>query len=96
VTLRVRTLGLVAPAALVVGLAGCGASGEAGTEGPVVVLAAASLTGAFTELAASFEADNPGTTVTLSFAASSALAQQVLSGAPRTCSPRRAPRRWRR
>jgi molybdate transport system substrate-binding protein len=82
VTLRVRTLRLAAPAALVVGLAGCGASSEAGTEGPLVVLAAASLTGAFTELAASFEADNPGTTVTLSFAASSALAQQVLSGAP--------------
>ena len=51
-------------------------------EGDVVVLAAASLTESFSQLGADFEAENPGVTVTFSFGASSALAQQVVSGAP--------------
>jgi len=46
------------------------------------VLAAASLTETFTQLGAEFEAENPGVTVIFSFGASSALAQQVVSGAP--------------
>ena len=50
--------------------------------GEVTVLAAASLTGAFTELGKGFEAANPGTRVRFSFAASSALATQVNQGAP--------------
>jgi len=50
--------------------------------GTLVVLAAASLTDVFTELAAQLEAENPGLTVETSFAASSALATQVVSGAP--------------
>jgi molybdate transport system substrate-binding protein len=50
--------------------------------GEITVLAAASLTEAFTALGSAFEADHPGTKVTFSFGASSALAQQVLQGAP--------------
>lgn len=61
-------------------LTGCG-GGAAGTD-TVTVFAAASLTDSFTELAASFEAANPGITVELSFAASSELATQIAEGAP--------------
>ena len=50
--------------------------------GGVTVLAAASLTEAFTELGRTFDAENPGVKMTFSFGASSALAQQALEGAP--------------
>jgi molybdate transport system substrate-binding protein len=50
--------------------------------GTITVFAAASLTESFTRLAGQFEDANPGVTVTLSFASSSALATQVVSGAP--------------
>jgi len=50
--------------------------------GDVVVFAAASLTGAFTELKKDFEATYPGVTVKLSFGASSTLAQNLIQGAP--------------
>jgi molybdate transport system substrate-binding protein len=50
--------------------------------GAITVLAASSLTGTFTTLGAQFEAANPGTTVTLSFGASSGLATQIGAGAP--------------
>ena len=50
--------------------------------GNVVVLAAASLTGSFTAVKTAFEAAHPGTSVTLSFGASSTLATQVVQGAP--------------
>jgi len=78
-------------------LAGCGSSGSGGTaggtastspsssasvSGDITVLAAASLTGSFTTLGQQFEAAHPGVQVTLSFAASSALATQITSGAP--------------
>lgn len=71
-------------------LAGCGtgddpASGGAadgrGT-GAVTVFAAASLTESFTRIGKEFEAANPGSTVTLNFAGSSALANQINQGAP--------------
>lgn len=75
--------------------AGCGSSTKSSTaaggsasasasagSGTVTVLAAASLKEAFTTLAARFRAAHPGITVKLSFGASSALAQQILSGAP--------------
>jgi len=58
------------------------APGGGGLQGEVVVLAAASLTGTLEGLARTFEAEHPGTRVTTSFAGSSALAQQVLAGAP--------------
>ncbi len=75
-------------------LAGCGGSGTAtgasptaatsgtGVTGTVTVFAAASLTGAFTQLGKDFQAANPGTTVTFNFAGSSALATQINQGAP--------------
>lgn len=67
----------------VVGLlgAGCGDGGEGEGSG-IVVFAAASLTDAFEEAAAAFEAANPDATVELSFAGSSALREQILEGAP--------------
>ncbi len=55
---------------------------EAALEGTISVFAAASLTDAFGEIGDAFEAANPGVTVELNFAASSALREQILSGAP--------------
>lgn len=61
--------------------AGARPSGASGVTGEVTVLAAASLTTAFTTLADSFEKANPGTTVRLSFGSSTTLAQQIAQGA---------------
>jgi molybdate transport system substrate-binding protein len=66
-------------AALLV-LPGCGSDPSRPTT--LDVLAAASLTGAFEELAEELEADHPDIDVRLSFGSSAALAQQVLEGAP--------------
>lgn len=70
-------------------LPGCAATGQAvNNDGgasqrrALTILAAASLKAAFTELAGKFEADNPGTEVTLSFAGSADLATQITQGAP--------------
>jgi molybdate transport system substrate-binding protein len=79
-------------------VAGCGSGsgaapattahpGNAGNQGSAVsgtitVLAAASLQGSFGTLAKQFEAAHPGTRVKLSFGASSALALQIIQGAP--------------
>ena len=46
------------------------------------VFAASSLTDAFTEIGKSFEAANPGVTVTFNFAGSQALRTQIEEGAP--------------
>jgi molybdate transport system substrate-binding protein len=46
------------------------------------VLAAASLTSAFKELGAQFEANHPGVTIQFNFAGSQQLAQQLVQGAP--------------
>jgi molybdate transport system substrate-binding protein len=51
-------------------------------EGSITVFAAASLKATFTELAAQFEAEHPGTTVELNFAGSSDLVTQITEGAP--------------
>ncbi|MBK7724589.1 MAG: molybdate ABC transporter substrate-binding protein [Dehalococcoidia bacterium] len=73
--------------ALLVGAAlsaccGNGSDGAPGTiDGEITVFAASSLSEAFKE-AAAFEKANPGTEVTFSFAASSALAVQINEGAP--------------
>jgi len=48
----------------------------------LTVFAAASLTDAFTEIAAKFEIANPGVDVTLNFAGSQALRTQIEEGAP--------------
>ena len=67
-------------------VAGCSGQGEAEDRsagaGTITVFAAASLTEAFTTIARDLEAEVPGTTVVLNLGASSALAQQVVSGAP--------------
>ncbi|MEV4497429.1 molybdate ABC transporter substrate-binding protein [Micromonospora arborensis] len=83
-----RTMVAALVAALTV--TGCGAgderaSGGAGdgrVTGAVTVFAAASLTESFTRIGKDFEAANPGSTVTLNFAGSSALANQINQGAP--------------
>ena len=66
------------------GAASGAASGSASpsVSGDITVLAAASLTESFTTLGQQFEAAHPGVKVNLSFAASSALATQITSGAP--------------
>ena len=84
--------GRILPAAtllLAAVLSGCAVTGSApGTGsgakpgGTITVFAAASLKATFTQLAHTFEAENPGTTVTLSFAGSSDLASQISQGAP--------------
>lgn len=64
--------------------AGCsGGDGERGEDSTTItVLAAASLTGAFTELADRFEDEHPGVEVRLAFDSSATLAQQAVEGAP--------------
>jgi molybdate transport system substrate-binding protein len=59
-----------------IGLA-CGA-GAPDAGGTITVFAAASLTEAFTDIGAAFEAAKPGTDVRFAFAASSDLARQLL------------------
>lgn len=88
-----RTLAVVA----VLGLAACGGSDDGATatspspgdetggselSGDLVVFAAASLTDSFETLGEDFTAANPDVTVAFNFAGSSALAQQIISGAP--------------
>jgi molybdate transport system substrate-binding protein len=77
---KLRAAGVVAVVIALTLSAGCGRDKPVG--GTVTVLAAASLTEAFTRIGTDFEAANPGTTVKFSFAGSSMLAQQVTSGAP--------------
>jgi molybdate transport system substrate-binding protein len=78
---------IVLAAVVMVTAAACGADDDAGggttaTGEPMLVLAAASLTDAFTDIAAEFETANEGVHVELSFGASSALATQIVEGAP--------------
>jgi len=67
---------LLAAAALA--LPACGADGD----DTLTVLAAASLTDAFTTLGRTFEGAHPGTDVDLSFGPSSGLARSIVEGAP--------------
>jgi molybdate transport system substrate-binding protein len=90
---RIRFLA-VAALATVLATSACGdsksdttsSSASAGTSaavtGKITVLAAASLTETFDQIGKDFQAANPGTTVTFSYAGSSALAQQITAGAP--------------
>jgi molybdate transport system substrate-binding protein len=77
------------------GAAGCGdddgddtassaapSEGEPELDGTITVFAAASLTDAFSELGEAFEDEHSGASVELNFAASSALREQILAGAP--------------
>jgi molybdate transport system substrate-binding protein len=86
---RSALVAVVATAALL--LAGC-STAASGTptpsktadplKGTVTVLAAASLTEVYGQLATQFEKLHPNVTVTLSFGGSSALATQIVQGAP--------------
>ena len=71
------------------GSGGTATAGDAGSgggqqklSGEVVVFAASSLTEAFGRLGREFEAVHPGVTMTFSFAGSSELGPQIVSGAP--------------
>lgn len=91
-----RHLARIAVLPLLVGLGGlgglvaCGSDGSSGGAGDggdggdstLTVLGAASLTGSFTDLARTFEADHPGVEVTLAFDSSATLAGQAVEGAP--------------
>ena len=75
-----RLTGIIATVSL---LAGCGDDGPgAADEGTLTVLAASSLTEAFTTLAAAFEADHDGVHVELTFGSSTDLAESAADGAP--------------
>jgi len=86
----IRSVRLAVAAIAVAALASsCSSSTGSGDASPdvtggqtVTVLAASSLTGAFTTLAGQFEAAHPGSSVALSFGSSSTLATQVIDGAP--------------
>lgn len=71
---------MLAALVLLLPLAGC--SQDGGDEQTLTVLAAASLTETFTELAQTFEAEHEGVEVKLVFGSSTALAEQVVDGAP--------------
>src|SRR5207237_1131307 len=57
-------------------------SSTSALSGSITVDAAASLTAVFPALAKKFEADHPGTTITVNYGGSSALAAAIVSGAP--------------
>ena len=75
--------------AIVLPLTSCSASANNATQSvapsvdtEIVVLAAASLTQTFKEISDKFELANPGVKVTISFAGSATLAEQIKQGAP--------------
>lgn len=72
-------MALLLTAWLIASLTACG-DGDGDRE--LTVLAAASLTETFTELAELYEAEHPGVDVLLSFGSSTTLAQQAADGAP--------------
>ncbi|HET7385457.1 MAG TPA: molybdate ABC transporter substrate-binding protein [Nocardioidaceae bacterium] len=83
----VRPIAAAVAAALLALLAGCATNGSATTgsrhhAGTLTVLAAASLTESFTDLAHAFEKQHPGVHVRLSFDSSATLAEQITQGAP--------------
>ena len=73
-----RPVAAILTGALLLALAGCGDASER----RLTVLAAASLTETFEQLAATFEADHPDVRVDLVLESSASLAEQVRQGAP--------------
>lgn len=80
--LAVVTLTAAAALTLVACSSSSGDSASSAESTTITVGAAASLTDVFETIAADFTAANPDVTVTFSFAASSAIAEQIRSGAP--------------
>jgi molybdate transport system substrate-binding protein len=90
--MNVRPTALALATALVILLSACssatqpaapGSSTDASDgNGTITVLAAASLTEAFTQIGKDFEAKHAGSTVTFSFGSSATLATQIVQGAP--------------
>ncbi|CAN5388616.1 molybdate ABC transporter substrate-binding protein [soil metagenome] len=90
--MRIRPAVIAAAAAAALALASCSAAPSRSTptptttpdslKGTVTVLAAASLTEVYGELATQFEKLHPHVTITQSFGGSSALAAQIVQGAP--------------
>lgn len=80
-----RTLVALAGAVSLALLTGCGSGSESSSGAPaggsLMVFAAASLKGTFTDIGKQFETDNPGTDVEFSFAGSSDLVTQLTQGA---------------
>jgi molybdate transport system substrate-binding protein len=93
---RRTAITLIAAGIAASAVAGCGSSSNSGSSatptastssspalsGSITVFAASSLKEAFTTLGKQFEAAHAGVKVTFSFAASSALATQIISGSP--------------
>jgi molybdate transport system substrate-binding protein len=86
---RIQINAVATVTVLALALAACGSSSKratpstsAGSGGSINVLAASSLTKAFTALASGFEAAHNGSKVKLNFASSSTLAEQIQNGAP--------------
>jgi molybdate transport system substrate-binding protein len=85
-----RRLVLFVAALTAVGVAGCSSSSSSSPSstssspatGTITVFAAASLTGAFTQIGKQFQAAHKGDTVKFSFGPSSGLATEITSGAP--------------
>jgi molybdate transport system substrate-binding protein len=73
---------LLLPACGDPGNAGEGSAGRTSEESELTVSAAASLTAAFTDIGAAFEASNSRVTVTFNFGPSDGLATQINEGAP--------------
>ena len=80
---------IVALTMCVLAITSCTINTESATQTPasnsdteITVFAAASLTQTFTEISSKFELANPGTKVTISFAGSATLAEQIKQGAP--------------
>ena len=67
--------------AVALGAAGCGGAADE-SAAPIRVLAAASLSGAFDELASEFQTTGRGVSVELNLGGSSSLREQILAGAP--------------
>ena len=79
---QVRRPGLLRSAARTLVALSLAASAAAVAAAEITVSAAASLTNAFRDVGAAFEAANPGTRVRFNFAASGPLLQQIAHGAP--------------
>jgi molybdate transport system substrate-binding protein len=79
---RAAAAGVAVALTAVLALAGCNGDSNGDGSKTITVFAAASLTPSFQEIANTFQADHPGTTVRLSFGGSSDLVSQIQNGAP--------------